>query len=153
LPLFYSGEEEGMAKKHRHKGSHEGCDIDMTPMIDVVFQLIIFFIVTIKMEQDVNPDIVLANAKWGPVIKEEDPRTMVVEVSQRGWISIHGAQLTRTKFLDIMTGRLKRYGAFPVLIRGDYRAKHEDIRAVMDICSQIGIWRINFAAIKEKKII
>ena len=137
--------------KHRHKGSHEGCEIDMTPMIDVVFQLIIFFIVTIKMEQDENPDIVLAKAEYGPVIKEEDPRTMVVEISQRGWISIHGAQLTRQKFRDIMLGRLERHGAFPVLIRGDQRARHEDIRAVMDICTDLGIWRINFAAIKEKK--
>lgn len=137
--------------KHRHKGSHAGCDIDMTPMIDVVFQLIIFFIVTMKMEQDANPDIVLADAKHGPAIEEEDPRTMVVEVSRRGWISIRGAQLTRKKFASIMRGRFKRYGAFPVLIRGDYRARHEDIRAVMDICSQIGIWRINFAATKEKK--
>ena len=36
--------------------SSEQCDIDMTPMIDVVFQLIIFFVVTIKFSTDVNPD-------------------------------------------------------------------------------------------------
>jgi biopolymer transport protein ExbD len=123
----------------------------MTPMIDVVFQLIIFFIVTIKMEQDYNPDIQLADAKDGPAIEKEDPHTMIVEVDRRGWISIHGAQLTQRKFYRIMQARYRRYGAFPVLIRGDWRAKHRDIRAVMDICTSCGIWRINFAAIKERK--
>jgi biopolymer transport protein ExbD len=136
---------------HRHKGHQEGCDIDMTPMIDVVFQLIIFFIVTMKMEQDINEDIILADSRHGPIIEEEDPRTMVIEVDKRGWISIHGAQLTRNKFRNIMVSRRKRMGTFPVLIRGDSRAKHTDIRAVMDICTELGIWRINFAAIQEKK--
>ncbi len=127
-----------------------GCKVDMTPMIDVVFQLIIFFIVTIKMDQEVNPDIRLAKAEYGPIIEESDPRTMVVEVDRRGWISIHNAQLSRTKFQKIMVARLKRYGQFPVLIRGDKGTNHEDIRAVMDICSRLGIWRINFAAIKQE---
>lgn len=137
--------------KHRHKNPHAGCEVDMTPMIDVVFQLIIFFIVTMKLEQDINEDIVLADARYGPAIEEEDPRTMIIEVDQRGWISIRGAQLTRNTLQGIMVQRFKRYGAFPVLIKGDHRTNHEDIRAVMDICSAIGIWRINFAATKEKK--
>ena len=123
----------------------------MTPMIDVVFQLIIFFIVTIKMEQDVNQDIELAEARHGPAIESASPHTMVIEVDKRGWISIHGAQLTRRKFYKIMETKFRRHGAFPVLIRGDYRARHQDIRAVMDICTGVGIWRINFAAIKERK--
>lgn len=127
-----------------------GCTIDMTPMIDVVFQLIIFFIVSIKMEQTINEDIRLAKAEHGPMIEEEDPRTMVVEVDKRGWISIHGAQLSRSKFQKIMVARAKRRGQFPVLIRADRRTEHQDVRAVMDICSQIGIWRINFAAIKQE---
>jgi biopolymer transport protein ExbD len=113
--------------------------------------LIIFFIVTIKMEQDVNPDIVLAMAEHGPAIEKEDPRRMVVEVSQQGWISIHGAQFTRKRLREVMAARFRRHGPFPVLIRGDHRARHADVRSVMDICAEVGIWRITFAAIKEKK--
>ena len=40
--------------KHKKKPVSEGCAGDMTPMIDVVFQLIIFFIVTIKMDETVK---------------------------------------------------------------------------------------------------
>jgi len=129
----------------------QGCAIDMTPMIDVVFQLIIFFIVTIKMEQEVNERIELADAPDGPVIAEEDPRTMTIEVDERGWISMRGAQLTRQKLFKLLKARVDRYGQFPVLIRGDKRTRHDDIRAVMDMCTRVGLWRISFAAIQEHK--
>ncbi len=136
---------------HRHKGDSAGCETDMTPMIDVVFQLIIFFIVTMKMDKEINPNIQLAMAKNGPIIEDQIPTTMVIEIDKRGNISIHNAQLTRAKLKNIMIARKRRLGMFPVLIRADRRTRHEDVRAVMDICTEIGIWRINFAAIQEKK--
>jgi len=121
-------------------------------MIDVVFQLIIFFIVTMKMEKDVNEEIELWEAQHGPAIEKREPRTTIVEVDKRGWISMHGAQLTKRQLQNILRAKHGRVGStFPVLIRGDYRTRHEDIRSVMDICTGIGIWRISFAAIKERK--
>jgi biopolymer transport protein ExbD len=125
--------------------------MDMTPMIDVVFQLMIFFIVTIKMSQDINQDVKLEMTKHGPVLKGEDPRTIVVEVDQRGYLSSHGAYMTKEQFRKIMKSRYNRMGTFPVLIRGDRRTRHKDVKAVMDICTEIGIWRISFAGIKERK--
>ncbi len=44
----------------------------MTPMIDVVFQLIIFFVVTLKMTTDVNPDIVLEDGKNGVTLTQDN---------------------------------------------------------------------------------
>lgn len=127
--------------------------VDLTPMIDVVFQLIIFFIVTIHMEKEYNRDIEMALAPDGPAIEgSQNPLTIVIEVDRRGWISMHGAQVSKKKFRQIMVNRFNRYGAFPVLVRGDRRTRHKDIRSVMDVCTDVGIWRINFAAIKEEKL-
>lgn len=134
---------------HKHRMT-EGCECDMTPMIDVVFQLIIFFIVTIKLEETTNPEIELEFAKHGPIIKEQDPRTMVIEIDQRGWITMHGAKVNTAQLGQILQGRYNRMGIFPVLIRADYRTRHQDVRKIMDTCTSIGIWRISFAALKEK---
>ena len=137
-----------MAKKARS----EGCEVDMTPMIDVVFQLIIFFIVTIQMEKQYKEDIELEDAPYGPEIKASDnPRTLVVEVDQKGEVSMHAVPLSKRQFRSILISRFKNYGSFPVLIRGDRRTKHTDIRWVMDTCAATGLWKINFAAIKEHK--
>lgn len=135
-----------MAKKNS-----DGCELDMTPMIDVVFQMIIFFIVTIKMDENINEDIKLEEAKDGPLYKDPDTHTIVIEVDRRGWISINNLQLSEKQLGDIMLGRYRRLGTFPVMIRADKNTKHKDVRRVMDICTAVGIWRIDFAAIKEPK--
>ena len=43
------------------KPKNEDVSLDMTPMIDVVFQLIIFFVVTLKMSDDKDTTIKLAD--------------------------------------------------------------------------------------------
>jgi biopolymer transport protein ExbD len=135
----------------RRKRSSESCDIDMTPMIDVVFQMIIFFIVTMKMDENVNPDIILEDARESPVYKGEDKRTLIIEVDKRGWLSINNYQLNETKLRQIVQARYDKYrGSYPIMIRADRKTRHEDVRKVMDICTGVGLWRIDFAAIQEK---
>lgn len=135
----------------RRKRSSDGCELDMTPMIDVVFQMIIFFIVTIKMDENINEDIELAPAKQGPLYEGDNPLTLVIEVDRRGWLSINNVQFNETQLKNVIRGRFQRLGTFPVMIRADRRTQHKDVRKVMDMCSESGIWRIDFAAIKEPK--
>jgi len=137
-----------MRRRHRIV---EGCDLDMTPMIDVVFQMIIFFIVTIKMDENINEEIVLEEAREGPLFRGEDPRTMIIEIDRRGWLSINNVQLNSNQLQNIIARRYGRFGTFPVMIRADRRTEHRHVRAVMDLCTEIGIWQIDFAAIKERK--
>ncbi len=131
----------------------EMAELNLTPMIDVVFQLIIFFIVTVKMNEEINEDIILEDAPHGPVITSDtDPRTLIIEVDRRGRISINNVPMSQGRLRKILVGRWNRYhGAFPVMIRADYRSQHQHVRSVMDICSSIGLWRINFVAVQEHK--
>ncbi len=130
----------------------EGCAIDMTPMIDVVFQLIIFFIVTINLSENINPEIVLENGRNGPLIdNKQDKTTIVVEVDKKGYISVHSIPMSHQQFRQIIRNRYNKMGEFPLLIRGDYRTSHQHIRQVMDMCTEIGLYRIQFAAVKEPK--
>lgn len=128
----------------------EGCALDMTPMIDVVFQLIIFFIVTMKMDEN-NPDIELDLTPNGPILKEVTPMTVEIEVDRKGRITMKNVPMSKKFLYDYLKDKYRKHGEYPILIRGDYRAKHNDIRGVMDTCTSAGLWRINFAAIKEKK--
>ncbi len=125
--------------------------LDMTPMIDMVFQLMIFFLVTIKMDQDqINESIKLAKAPHGPSIEERDPRTITIEVDKRGRISLGGTFMGPDLLKAILQGAVYKTGfGIPILIRGDMQAPHSDIRRVMDICSGVGLWRVQFAAIQK----
>ncbi len=134
--------------------NQEGCDLNMTPMIDVVFQLIIFFIVTITMTENRNEDIRLERAPHGPEITNQDtssPLTLVIEVDRRGRVSINNFPMTFTQLRDILDYRRRRYNVFPIMIRADYRTQHRHVANVMGICTELGIGRVAFVAIKEPR--
>ena len=136
------------------RAKSEGCEIDMTPMIDIVFQLIIFFVVTLKFTSDVNMDIVLEDGKHGEVMTADKmPPTMLeIEVDRRGNISISNFRYSETMMRTVLKNRVNRLGPeFPVMIRADKRTPHDQVKKVMDICTESGIWKLSFVAIQEKK--
>ena len=139
----------------------EEAEINMTPMIDVVFQLIIFFVVTLRMSKEINEDIKLEDGKHGEIITADNTavQTLTIEVGRRnminrkhGRLSINNATLSTSQLRDIVRSRYKKFGSFPVLIRADKRALHEDVKIVMDVCTSCGVWKIGLIAIQEKKV-
>ena len=138
----------------------DGGEMNMTPMIDVVFQLIIFFVVTLKLSKEENPDIDLENGKNGETITADNMpvQTLTIEVARRhkllaphGRISINNATLTMSQLDAILKQRYAKFGSFPVLIRADKDAIHEDVRKVMDRCTANGVWKVGFVAVQDPK--
>lgn len=136
------------------RGQSSGCDIDMTPMIDVVFQLIIFFLVAVNLENRSNPEIQLEKGPNGERIGKNDPNlaTLTVEIDRRGKVSVNNLSMDHTMLRHVVTARYNRLrGPYPLLIRGDLRTNHADVRKVMDICTKTGLRSVRFAAIKEDR--
>ena len=134
------------------KKQYQDAKLDMTPMIDVVFQLIIFFVVTAAMQDKaMETNVRMAMAPNGPVETVKDPRTVTVDVVADGTIQIMKTRLSEGQLLTILNNARKSAGqSTPVVIRGDLETKHEAIKRVMDICGKAGLWKIRFAALKEK---
>ena len=126
--------------------------LDMTPMIDVVFQLIIFFVVTAAMQNKaLETNVRMAMAPNGPVESVKDPRTVLVDVVEDGTIQVMKTRISEGQLLTIVNNARKTSGQSTlVVIRGDLLTKHEAIKRVMDICGKAGLWKIRFAALKEK---
>ena len=126
--------------------------LDMTPMIDVVFQLIIFFVVTAAMQNKaLETNVRMAMAPNGPIESVKDPRTVTVDVIEDGTIQIMKTRLSEGQLFTILNNARKTSGqSTPVVIRGDLLAKHEAVKRVMDICGKAGLWKIRFAALKER---
>lgn len=139
-----------MARKHKRLSEEGG--INMTPMIDVVFQMIIFFVCTAELERkQFDEKIKLAMSPNGPPVEQKDPRTITVEVTKDGAIKIARQRYSYPAFQSVLRKAVRQYGqTIPVVIRGDAQTKHEDIRRVMDICAGAGLWKVKFAAVKEQ---
>ena len=135
----------------RVKRSQEEVGVNMTPMIDIVFQLIIFFVVTTKLDSDTfDARIMLAFAPDGPAVEQKDPRTIIVDVDPRGRVSIARTGMSLTTLTAVLRQAVAQYGAStPVHIRGDRSVEHDHIRALLDACGRAGVWRVSFIATKE----
>jgi biopolymer transport protein ExbD len=140
-------------KKGRGAGSGEDDGgIAMTPMIDIVFQMIIFFVCTADMDRKAfDEKIRLALSPHGPQVEKKDPRTITIEVDAKGQMKIMRRPMAYGTVKKILRKAVAEYGqTTPVVIRGDANTKHEDIKNVMDLCAAAGLWKVKFAATKEQ---
>lgn len=123
----------------------------MTPMIDVVFQLIIFFVCTVELErQAIDESIRLSMAPHGPAVEQKDPREVTIEVDDRGRISVARSYMSEAFLKNLLRNVVASHGqTTPIMIRASGQAKHEDVRKVMDAAASAGLWKVSFAATKE----
>ena len=133
--------------------SQENPALDMTPMIDVVFELIIFFVVTLTEAQRKDETIELEDGRFGEALTPENlpPTHMQIDVNAKGRISMGDHTLTPDEVQRRVADKYKRIGEFPVLIRADFQTPHRDVAKVMNACTAAGIWKISFMAVGEDK--
>lgn len=119
--------------------------VNLTPMIDIVFQMIIFFVFTIDLDREkFDENIEIPDAERAEVVEEFEPATVIVQVLANGNIQIGSTALSPAQFRGIIRTTRQRQGQnVPVLIYGDGGARHRDIERVMNICSEEQLWRIN----------
>ena len=133
--------------------SQENPQLDMTPMIDVVFELIIFFVVTLTQANAKDETVRLEDGKHGIELTPDElpPTHLIVDVARTGRISMCDVTITPAELGRRVKERMRKYGEFPVMIRADYRAKHKAVADVMNACTQNGIWKLSFVAVYDRK--
>ncbi len=126
--------------------------VNLTPMIDIVFQMIIFFVFTLDLEREkFDKDIEVPDAKHAKEIKEFEPATIYPQVLANGNIKIGSAAVDISTFRMLIRDAVKRYGQeIPVLIYGAGEARHHQIKRVMDVCSEEGLYRISVIGVIER---
>jgi biopolymer transport protein ExbD len=136
----------------RQQREEEYLSGNLTAMIDVVFQLIIFFVCTTNMQDKAIDDrIRLAMAPHGRAVETKNPLEINVDIDAKGRISIARNFLNQGALVAILKKVVGEYGQqVPVVIRGDAKTKHEEIKTVMDACTMSGLWKVKFAALKER---
>lgn len=120
--------------------------INITPLIDVVFLLLIFFMVTTTFNRETRLLVNLpeANAE----LAESMPTQIEVIVARDGTYSINGRVLVNNRFDTLMRGlELESNGdrSLPILLIADAEATHQSVVTAMDGIGQSGFTRLNIA--------
>ena len=114
---------------------------ELTPLVDVVFQLIIFFMVsTVFIEYNRQVNLELPTSAGEREQAQVDVYT--IEITEEEKIFLNGVEFARDKLIDQLKGAPSPP---PVVIRADKRTPYGIVIQVMDICERAGITDIKAA--------
>lgn len=117
----------------------------LAPMIDVVFLLLIFFIVTFQLtDQEKVLEVNVPTAEEG-VTKTRAHLEIIVNVKEDGEIIIEKQDYTLPQLQEKMERLARVNKDQPIKIRGDAKTDYQSIVQVIDHCRKAGIWNISFA--------
>lgn len=140
-------------KKPKRSGSW--VDFDLTPMIDAVFNLIIFFLVTLTMVKSTGISLPLAE------IYEEEKKTDVImylfpaKVDQSGNIITPGKMEVNFDLVDWenLGRKLRELKTETLVIKADQKVFYKTISEVMDIARKSEVQKFTFAVTSEIKTV
>ncbi len=132
-----------MARRHRRE--EEDAAIDMTPMLDIVFIMLIFFIVTTSFVKEAGIEVIKPEASQA----ESKPKANIfIAISDNGDIWMDKRMVDVERVQANLEKMLAEQATDTVIIQGDKEAKHGKIVEVMDQVKAAGIDKIVVAGKK-----
>jgi len=129
------------------KKDGEEPDLNMTPLIDVVFLLLIFFMVSTTFERDAEIHIELPQAS-GKVQPSKNFR-LEISIDSQGRYFVNQRRIKDNK-LNTLKNALKQTMANhktpKLIISADRKTPHEAVVRAMDAAAQLGLRNLTFAA-------
>lgn len=120
---------------------------DMTPMIDCVFLLLLFFIVTATFSEETLFEIELPEAAE-PLVREGG-NVVEVYVLPDGGFSIGSREVTEEALLSNLRSIHERHGIKTLRIKGDKRSDYENVIRVVDIAQTLRTREFSLAVERE----
>lgn len=136
--------------KFRDRQPEATAELELAPMIDVVFLLLIFFIVSwqfARFEEDMDVSVPAAEEK---VADDKPVGEIIVNVTKYGGIVLNGSEVTREDLLTKLKLIAASYPSQAVILRGHVETDFQDIINVLDQVKQAGIWNVAFASMAPK---
>lgn len=119
--------------------------LNLTPMIDIVFLLIIFFMVGTRfseIEQKFDVELPTA-APMETLSRQPDP--LILNVARSGEVAINGRTVTLAELGKELVAAREAWEDQAVLIRGDGEGTYQAIIDVMNLCHEARIRRFSLA--------
>ncbi len=128
------------------QSSAEDPEVNLTPLIDVVFILLIFFMVSTTFQRESEIKIELPEASGEPV--EDRKELLEIVIDANGHYFIDEEQVVNTELVTLKKAIQKFLGEqrdLPVVIRADRATPYEAVIRAMDATAQLGLLNMSLA--------
>jgi biopolymer transport protein ExbD len=127
--------------------------MNMTPMIDVVFLLIIFFLVASHLvKQEVQANVELPQAATGVEQRESKSPPVTINVVPEGdkyVIKLGADPVERDELSSRLAAHVKKKGReLEIRIRADQSTPYQVVEPIMVTCARLGVWNVKFAVVQ-----
>ncbi len=133
----------------KNEATEQRVSIELTPLIDVMFLLLIFFLVATTFHQEEREmQIALPYAEAaGPI--SAHLRELIINVDREGHIVVGGRVHTPDEVRELVERRVEANAEQKVAVRGDRATAYANVMRVLDICKAAGIQEPYLDAILE----
>lgn len=125
----------------------EEIEINMSPMIDMVFLLLIFFLVSAKIV-DTKVPVKLPSAVYAKAPEDTTGR-IEISVQKNGNMFVAKHPVSLAEFKGILSSELKQNPNLQVQIRADGRVKYKIDEKIMEACADVGANDLIFSAYEK----
>jgi biopolymer transport protein ExbD len=139
--------------RFREQNEEEAVEINLTPLIDVVFLLLIFFMVSTTFSKETQLHIKLPEAT-ATAQPEDQSKELEIDISASGMFAIKGpADKEARQLLQDTPQALRRalkaamgeQSDLLVVVRADRKTPHEAVIRALDASRRLGLSRVTFA--------
>ena len=125
---------------------------NMTPMIDVVFLLIIFFLVSSHLaRQEMQVELDLPNADTGQEPNETARPRVTINVMADGRVLLAGRPITAHELGRRLAVERRQSGDdLEVRIRGHRSVPYKIVEPILLSCARASVWNVTFAVVKRE---
>ena len=126
-------------------------DVNLTPLIDVVLLLLVFFMVSTTFIHEAELMLELPKASTEPY--EIDAKSVEVVVQEDGRYFVAGRELVNNTAITLERALVRVAGDSrdsPITIRADGRATHQSVVTVMDVAGKLGFTEVNIVTVQQE---
>jgi len=126
-------------------------ELNLTPLIDVVFLLLIFFMVSTTFEKQAKLKVQLPAASTQAQV--EDQKSVVIGIDAKGHYYINDRQVVNTS-LETLKVAIKKItkGETDIIVtlKADAKTPHQSVVTAMDAASQLGLVKLSIATLQSQ---
>ena len=129
-------------KKCSRSVHHSLTELNITPLLDLAFVLLVIFIIT-TIPPIKDMDLKLPTASKN----EKDPprKALYISLQSDGKLFLNQQSLTMDELLPTLVNLRTHDEDLNIIVRGDAKTKYKQIRAVLDICQQANVPKVDLA--------
>lgn len=135
------------------RSPREPVDINLAPLIDVVFILLLFFVVTTTFTRETQLKVDLPEAVSGTALETSTSKQLEVLVSIDGAFELNGNPLPTNDLNTLMEAlRIESDGdtSLPVMLSADAQAPYQSVVTAMDAASKLGFAHLRITTLEAQ---